>query len=134
MDAIPSFNRVLISVGSNIRPEHYIPKALNLIRAEINVINESKFIRTSPVGFANQDDFINGVIQIKTRMNRRELTYWLKNVENRMDRVRTENKDGPRTIDLDIIAWNGKIVDDDVFSRDYLRNAILEIDPQFFRL
>lgn len=128
-----SINNVMISVGSNIQPEKYITKALEIIRSQHDLIKKSHFVRTRPIGFLDQNDFMNGVILIQTSLNRKELTLWLKQVEDQLDRVRTENKNGPRTIDLDIIAWNGKLTDNDVYDRDFLRNAIFEIEPQFFK-
>ena len=58
-----------------------------------------------------------------------ELKYWLKTLEQKLGRTKTENKNGPRTIDLDIIAWNGKVIDNEVYEREFLLNSIKEILP-----
>ncbi len=55
---------------------------------------------------------------------------WLKNLEKKLGRVKSENKDGPRTIDLDIIVWNGKVVDSEVYEREFLINSINELLPE----
>ena len=62
-------------------------------------------------------------------MNHEQLRDWLKQVEDQLGRKRIE-KFGPRTIDLDIVVWNDKIVDADVYERDFLRNAIQQIFPE----
>ena len=48
-----------------------------------------------------------------------------------MGRIKTSNKQGPRIIDLDIVIWNNKIMDDDVYQRGFLKNSILELIPDF---
>ena len=48
-----------------------------------------------------------------------------------MGRVKTSNKEGPRIIDLDIIIWNNKIIDDDVYKRTFLQNSVIELLPDF---
>ena len=125
----PEYTRVIIGIGSNIRPRHYIPLALKYISECHHFVSRSRFIKTSTVGFKDQPDFINGSILIETRYSRQSLEEWLKLVELRLDRIRTPNKFGPRTIDLDIAVWNGKVVDPNVFTRDYLRQSIHELCP-----
>ena len=63
-------------------------------------------------------------------MSRKELNQWLKGVENELGRVRTANKYGPRTIDLDIVIWDGKIVNQDLIERDFLKTAVSEVLPE----
>ncbi|MFC1569350.1 2-amino-4-hydroxy-6-hydroxymethyldihydropteridine diphosphokinase [bacterium] len=129
---MPSSNIAIISIGSNIKPQKYIQKALDIIRNSHQFLAESQFVKTKPIGFHNQDDFINGAIKIDTDMSFKELTLWLKNVEKKLNRIRTQNKNGPRTIDLDIVVWNGTVIDKDVFERDFLKNAVFELEPTLF--
>jgi len=46
-----------------------------------------------------------------------------------MGRDRSLPKFGPRTIDLDILIWNKKVVDEDYYKRDFLRKGVEEIIP-----
>jgi 2-amino-4-hydroxy-6-hydroxymethyldihydropteridine diphosphokinase len=124
-------HRVVISVGSNIDPEKHISAAREMIRREQRLISESRFVQTKPIGFFEQPDFSNGVFLIDTKMSRNELNKWLKGVENELGRVRTVNKYGPRTIDLDIVVWDGKIVNKDLIERDFLKTAVSEVLPEF---
>jgi len=55
----------------------------------------------------------------------------LKKIEVDMGRIKTSNKQGPREIDLDIIIWNNRVVDNDVYERKFLQNSILELLPGF---
>jgi len=65
----------------------------------------SSFYRTKPVGYTNQDWFVNGVIQIGTDLNPLELHQALRSIENRMERKKSFRW-GPRTIDLDILFFD----------------------------
>jgi 2-amino-4-hydroxy-6-hydroxymethyldihydropteridine diphosphokinase len=122
------FNQAIIAVGSNIQPERYITRARELIRNTHQLICESRFRKTKPIGYSEQPDFTNGVFLIETAMSEKQLTAWLKETEARLDRTRTKNRNGPRTIDLDIVIWNGKVIDQHVYERDFLNQAIRELD------
>lgn len=122
-------NEVVIGVGSNIDPVNNIKIAEQTISANHNLIKISSFIETEPIGYKNQDNFLNGALLIETEMGLSELKYWLKTLEQKLGRTKTENKNGPRTIDLDIIVWNGKVIDNEVYEREFLLNSIKEILP-----
>lgn len=124
-----NFNEVVIGVGSNIDPEHNIREAEKIVSEYHNLVNTSSFVETEPVGFKDQDNFINGAFLIETEMESTTLRAWLKDLEIKLGRVRTENKYGPRTIDLDIIVWNGEIVDNEVYEREFLLNSVKELLP-----
>ena len=121
-------NHAVIAVGSNINPDEHIAKARELIRNTHQLIRESRFRMTRPIGFTAQPDFKNGAFLIKTAMSKKQLCSWLKKVEENLGRKRTQNRNGPRTIDLDIVIWNGKIVDPHVYVRDFLNQAVRELD------
>lgn len=123
-------HRVVIGVGSNILPEVYIPLALESVRNAHTLLAESDRVVTRPIGFKDQPDFINGVLLIETEMERNELKAWLHRVEADLGRVRTSNINGPRTIDLDIVVWDGEIVDPDFDTRDFLRQAVYQVWPE----
>ncbi|MBN1306491.1 MAG: 2-amino-4-hydroxy-6-hydroxymethyldihydropteridine diphosphokinase [Chitinispirillaceae bacterium] len=120
-------NRVLIGIGSNIDPYRHIERALDSLAQEHRLIRSSSLIVTAPIGFAAQPDFVNGAALIETDLDIDRFTGALKALERRLGRVKTENNYGPRTIDLDVVVWNGTVVDDDYYTRDFLRKAIDEI-------
>ena len=123
-------NIALISAGSNLNPAENIEKAKVYLSREFSRIAFSKNRITQPVGFVDQPDFINAVFYITTNKGKRALKFTLHEIEDRLGRVRTGNKYGPRTIDLDIVVWNGKIVDDDVYTRDFLKELVVEMMPE----
>jgi len=120
-------NSVVIGIGSNIDAESNIPKMLELLKQHFDVLKVSTMIKTKPIGIVNQPDFTNGAVKIKTELDQTQLTQFLKELEENMGRDKKGPKFGPRCIDLDIIVWNGKIVDDDYYSRDFLQKSVEEV-------
>jgi 2-amino-4-hydroxy-6-hydroxymethyldihydropteridine diphosphokinase len=123
-------NKAVISLGSNIASEKNIAKAREILSQEYKVIAESRFILTKPIGPIAQPDFLNGAVYIETHFPLEAVEKNLKNIESRLGRIKTKEKHAPRTIDLDIVVWNNQIVDQDFYTRDYLKASILEILPQ----
>ena len=120
-------NRAIIGIGSNIDPLIHVSRCLNILRHEQVVLVRSRFSFTKPLGLAAQPDFLNGAVMIGTRLSFRELESYLKALELRLGRVHLADKNGPRAIDLDIVIWNGAIVDPDYHQRDFLKRAVWDI-------
>lgn len=122
-------NQVVIGFGSNIRPRENIQAAKDrLVRAHV-LLKISSVKKTTPLGNISQPDYFNGAFLIETSLSQEELRIWLKNLEEELGRDRSAPKFGPRTIDLDIAVFNGKIVDPDFYERDFLQEAVLELLP-----
>ena len=120
-------NIAFIGVGSNIDAEKNISQMLELLNKEVKILKISSFITTKPIGIENQPDFTNGTLKIETPLKQQELKSTLIKIEDKLGRNRNAQKFGPRTMDLDIIIWNGEIVDDDYYSRDFIYKSIDEI-------
>jgi len=124
-------NRAVVALGSNIDPARHVPAALQALRNRCRVLAESDVVRTRPIGGpAGQDDHWNTAVLIETNLDRAPLKAWLRQVEADLGRVRGPDKFAPRTIDLDIVVWNGEVVDDDVNARDFLRDAVRQLLPE----
>lgn len=123
-------NRVVIGVGSNIDPEVHIGAAKERIVGRHRLVASSGLVETEPIGYAEQANYLNGAWLIETAMSRRELKRWLREVEADLGRTHEGDPYGPRTIDLDIVVWNGVVVDPDVYERDFLREAVLAVCPE----
>jgi len=120
-------HETIIGLGSNIDPERNIASALHFLRQEHELVQISSLIKTSPIGIPDQPDFLNGAAKILTTMEIADFKRYLKDIEDRLKRDRTAPKYGPRTIDLDIVIWDGEIIDPDYYSRDFLKTAVDEI-------
>lgn len=120
-------NEVIIGIGSNIDAETNISKMLEILKGYVEIVKVSSFIKTKPIGIENQPEFTNGAVKITTNLSHHELNDLLKEIEDKMGRDRTAPKFGPRNIDLDIVVWNGEIVDKDYYTRDFLQKSVSEI-------
>ncbi|MCA9399020.1 MAG: 2-amino-4-hydroxy-6-hydroxymethyldihydropteridine diphosphokinase [Candidatus Omnitrophica bacterium] len=122
-------NTAVIGLGSNIEPDKNIADVRKILRDRYKVLNESEFIVTKPFGYEDQANFINGAVLIQTDTPQEILARELKQIETEMGRKKADFKFGPRTIDLDIIVFNDKIVDQDFYERDYLKTSVLQLLP-----
>ncbi|MCK5852817.1 2-amino-4-hydroxy-6-hydroxymethyldihydropteridine diphosphokinase, partial [bacterium] len=75
-------NICIIGIGSNINAETNIPKMLEILKAKVNVLQVSSFLKTKPIGIINQPDFTNGAVKINTELNRADLNKMLKSIED----------------------------------------------------
>lgn len=123
-------NTVIVGIGSNIDAERNVSAAKRMLGGKLNVLGESEFVRTRPIGPLQQQDFLNGSLLVKTRLGRKQLKTLLKGVEIALGRGVKKDRYGPRKMDLDILVWNGEIVDPDVYEREFLRRSVIELCPE----
>lgn len=128
-----------IMLGSNMgNKEENFKNAMKKIE-EVNGIKISKvssFIVTEPWGNQNQEEFLNGAIEVKTYLTPRELMRELLRIENELGRVR-EIKWGPRIIDLDIVLYDDIVSNDEfvilphplMHLREFVLKPLNEIAP-----
>jgi 2-amino-4-hydroxy-6-hydroxymethyldihydropteridine diphosphokinase len=100
---------------------------LKLLAAKVEIVQVSQMVQTKPIGITEQADYTNGAVRIRTEMSLETLSLYLKMLEDLMGRDRSQEKFGPRNIDLDILIWNNTIVDPDYYTRDFLRNSAAEL-------
>jgi len=107
-------HRALIGIGSNIGlAAENCEKAIALIKKSISVTAQSSLYESEPVGKADQDWFVNAAIEVQTTLIPEELLQLLLDIEQQLGRTRKE-KWGPRIIDLDILDYEGLIMDSKV--------------------
>jgi 2-amino-4-hydroxy-6-hydroxymethyldihydropteridine diphosphokinase len=122
-------NIAAIGVGSNIEATRSVARAKEALGREQTLLKESAFVVTSPIGLMAQPDFLNGAFLVATTLDRDAFANYLKKLEDRLGRVRTADKYGPRVIDLDIVVWNGSVLNKDFYERPFVKNAVLELLP-----
>lgn len=131
---------IFIGIGSNIGDRtKNIETALEEISNLAKITNKSTIIETKPVGYDDQGDFLNLVVEIETDLSPLDLLKHLNEIENKMGRIRTI-KDGPRIIDLDILLYknqtisqkNLKIPHPRMHEREFVLKPLIEIAPGLF--
>ncbi len=103
-----------IAVGSNLGNKNAtIEQALAAIdtSSHTKILRKSTLIETDPVGYDDQDTFINGMVMVTTTLSPKKLIQWLMAIEANLKRERLV-KWGPRTIDLDVIYYDDLVTDD----------------------
>lgn len=101
---------VYLSLGSNVGDrEENLRRALAHLAVLGKVVAVSSFYETEPVELTEQPWFLNAVVSLETEKPPRDLLDALLAIEIAMGRRRIRPK-GPRTIDLDILAYGDQVV------------------------
>lgn len=117
----------IVAVGSNIDAEKHIQQAFEQLKKIGSQVNVATLLRTKPVGFTEQADFINTAFSFESALNATDLKIQLTSIEAQLGRIRTNNKNGPRTIDLDIVKIDMEIVDEDYHQYDFVKKSVDEL-------
>lgn len=111
-------NEAYISLGSNMGDkEEALRHAVALLNDHeaIQVSAVSSIYDTDPVGYEEQDVFLNIVVKIDTTLAPQALLEACQEIEQELKRVRIIRW-GPRTIDLDILLFNDEVIETDTLS------------------
>lgn len=129
-----------ISVGSNLGDKlEQCRRGADALAAggEIQITGRSRMYKTEPVDFTEQDWFVNCVIRIETALSPFELLDRLQSVERQAGRTAESIRFGPRVLDLDILLYDGLIMDDPrlilphprMHRRRFVLKPLCDIDP-----
>lgn len=135
------WNKVYIAAGSNLGDkEETLKEAIDKIdkRKDCVVTKVSNFYTTDPVGYEDQDQFVNCVFEINTLQTPSELMDTLLEVEKDFKRERIIRW-GPRTLDLDIIFYDDIISYDEhiliphprAHERQFVMKPMCDINPYY---
>jgi len=105
-----------IGLGSNLSdPKMQVSKAANEIAniSATQVIALSPLYLSKPMGPQDQDDYINAVVALETRLSALELLDALQAIENTAGRVRKDNRWGARILDCDILLYGNEIIENE---------------------
>jgi 2-amino-4-hydroxy-6-hydroxymethyldihydropteridine diphosphokinase len=128
-----------IALGSNVGDKllqcrKAITEILKIDRHRL--LARSSFYKTLPIGYADQDWFVNGVIKLETELEAHELLRSFKDLELRLGRRETFRW-GPRTIDLDLLFFDDEQIQSEdlviphplLHERQFVLVPLAEIDP-----
>lgn len=134
------WHKVYLSVGSNMGDRRkYIDDAVEALKAQqlIRKVKVSELIETAPYGYREQDDFLNGIIELETLFTPEELLNVLHETENAAGRERKIHW-GPRTLDLDILFYDDEIYRSeslviphiDLQNREFVLKPLITMAPE----
>src|SRR5690349_14216115 len=111
-------HHAVLSVGSNLGDRlgtlQGCVQAISGL-AGTDVLAISPVYETAPVGGPAQPDYLNAVLAVRTALAPRALLDATQGIEADFGRVRAE-RFGPRTLDIDIISYDGEVSDDPVLT------------------
>ncbi|WP_078393361.1 2-amino-4-hydroxy-6-hydroxymethyldihydropteridine diphosphokinase [Shouchella patagoniensis] len=131
-----------LALGSNIGDrETYLQKAVDALSEmrEIEVLAVSSLYETEPVGYLNQDPFLNMAIHIKTTLRPYDLLRETQRIEMALGRER-DVRFGPRTVDIDILLFEQENMEMDdlqiphprMWERAFVLIPLAEIAPEIY--
>lgn len=115
-----------IGIGSNLEsPVQQVNRALDALAVlpQSRLILRSSLYESAPVGPQEQPNFINAVAALLTTLDGRALLAELQAIEKEQGRVRTGERWGPRTLDLDLLVFGGMTIDEPGFTVPHPRIA-----------
>jgi 2-amino-4-hydroxy-6-hydroxymethyldihydropteridine diphosphokinase len=132
--------RAYVGLGANLGDRAaMIRSALEQLAAEpgVTVVAVSGLRETDPVGFIEQPRFLNAAAAIETDLPPRQLLDRLLGIERRLGRTRDGPRFGPRTIDLDLLLYGDRQVDEPglqvphprLHERLFVLEPLAELDP-----
>ena len=130
--------RAFIAVGSNVDAERNVADALELLGRRLPIVAVSNFYCTPALASPGRPDFLNGVVEIETELEplglKRQV---LLEIEDALGRERGDDRNAPRTIDLDLVLYGDLISDEagfvlpapEILERAFVALPLLELEP-----
>jgi 2-amino-4-hydroxy-6-hydroxymethyldihydropteridine diphosphokinase len=120
-----------LSLGSNIQPETNLVKAMELLQNYGRLEKISNAWESESVG-AEGPNYLNACVLLITQLEQTELKERaLLPIETSLGRRRSGDNFAPRTIDIDIVVFDGKSCDDKYWEQAFVVVPLAEIHPQF---
>lgn len=130
--------RLLLSIGANIGDRQAaLQSVIDSMAERFTDIEVSRILQTPPWGHIDQPAFLNAAIRATTTLHPTEVLEFAQACEREAERVRSEHW-GPRTLDVDIIDYEGVQQSDPLLTlphplaheRAFVLACLADIDPQ----
>ncbi|MDI9337952.1 MAG: 2-amino-4-hydroxy-6-hydroxymethyldihydropteridine diphosphokinase [Alphaproteobacteria bacterium] len=132
--------KLVLCLGTNIGDrENNLIQAVHLLNKQFNsIFTFSPIYETSPWGLIKQDHFLNGVVYTETQHSPISCLNICMNIEQELGRTRVI-KNEPRIIDIDILYYDQKIINEPnlkiphlhIASRKFVLVPLNDLMPQF---
>lgn len=132
--------RAWIGIGSNLDgPRAHVVRAFDDLAQvpDTTVVRRSSLYRSRPMGPQDQPDYVNAVALVETALPALDLLHAMQAIEAAHRRVRSGQRWGPRTLDLDLLLYGqDRIAGDEltvphpgIGEREFVLYPLLELDP-----
>lgn len=133
--------RVYIGLGSNLdTPRQQLHSALEALARlpQSRLAGQSSLYASDPLGPADQPRYVNAVAALDTELQPWQLLDALQRIEQEQGRVRKAERWGPRTLDLDILLFGERRIDDErltvphyhMHARPFVLYPLAELAPE----
>ena len=124
-------HRVYLSLGSNIDAENNLPKAIELLREVGDIASISSVWESESVGF-DGPNFLNICVLFLTQLQPSELKEKIiRPIEAKLGRVRSEEKNAPRSVDIDILLFDNQPLNTEFWNYAFVVIPLAELIPDF---
>ena len=124
-------HQAYLSLGSNIDAENNLPRAIELLRAAGEIVSISSVWETESVGF-DGPNFLNACVLFLTPLQPVELKEnIIRPIEAKLGRVRGEEKNAPRPIDIDIVLFDETPHNVQTWDQAFVVVPLAELVPEF---
>ena len=133
-------NRIYVAIGSNIEKERNLPAGVEFLAQRANLIAVSAIYETDPIDDQRVEPYFNAAALVETDLEAYNFKYLtLRSIELTLNRVRTAEKNTPRTIDLDIVLVNSEVClvdghpipEPEILTRAHIVIPLAEIAPTY---
>lgn len=124
-------HRAYLSLGSNIEAEVNLPKAVELLQGVGEIEAVSSVWESESVGF-DGPNFLNVCVLFLTPLGPVEFKEQIiRPIEAELGRVRSDEKNAPRTIDIDIVLYDKNPLNTDFWEYAFVIVPLAELIPDF---
>jgi len=122
-------HQVCLLLGSNIQPEKNLALGVDLLRSKAKIVRCSSVWETPAVG-SSGPNFLNLALLVTTSLDAGKFKEGvIRPLEMHLGRVRSTDKNAPRTIDIDIILFDNQLLDPNLWRFAHRAVPVAEILP-----
>jgi 2-amino-4-hydroxy-6-hydroxymethyldihydropteridine diphosphokinase len=132
--------KVFLGIGTNLgNRESNLKEAVARIEEYIGKVTRSSSVyETEPWGFQAEDEFLNMVVKVETKLTPSGLLGRILMIESLLGRVRSEKQYSSRVIDIDILLYEDLVIDEEnlkiphplLHERKFVLVPLCEIEPE----
>jgi 2-amino-4-hydroxy-6-hydroxymethyldihydropteridine diphosphokinase len=123
---------VYLSLGSNIEPESNLRRAIELLKQDYQVTDVSMAWENQAVGAVGAPNFLNACVSLLTALSAPEfIEHAIRPVESSLGRTRSDDPNASRTIDIDIILYDGQPMRLEYWHQAFMVVPLAELLPGF---
>ena len=120
-----------LNLGSNVDPQLNLPKAVHLLREYGQIAAVSTVWESPAVGF-DGPNFLNACVLFDTHLQPFELKEQvIRPIETKLGRVRTADKNAPRTMDIDLVLFDEQSLKIEYWGYAFVIFPLAELIPDF---